>query len=77
MGLKIAFFCGHYSPYGLAHLKPLIHEFDVKVVIIGTEQRWRVFGQKLGGKVYYESWTSNDRYPIRKNLPQMGYQLIA
>jgi len=51
--LKIALFCGHKSPYGLAHLMHIINEFDAKVVIIGTDERWDTFRQRLGGKMYY------------------------
>jgi methionyl-tRNA formyltransferase len=54
MGMKIAFFCGHKSPYGIAHLLPLINNFDVRVVVIATDEQWEIFHQKLSGKTYYE-----------------------
>lgn len=59
MKVKIAFFCGHKSPYGLAHLAPLFQEFDVKVVIVATEERWKVFQDRLSGEAYYEPRSSS------------------
>jgi len=52
--IKVVFFCGHKSPYGLSHLKPLLHsKFDVIAVILATDKRWSIFHEKLLGKNYY------------------------
>jgi methionyl-tRNA formyltransferase len=77
MGVKIAFFCGHKSPYGLAHLTPLINEFDVKVVIIGTEERWKIFHRNLGGKVYYEPRRDNYLFLVVKIVVRWVVKLLA
>ena len=50
--LRCVFFCGAESPYGLAHLKPLLEEkrFTVIAVILATEERWEIFRQILSGE---------------------------
>jgi methionyl-tRNA formyltransferase len=53
MKLKVVFFCGHKSPYGLAHLSPILDRFDVKAVVVGSDERWELFRQQLIGKTYY------------------------
>lgn len=68
MNLKVAFFCGHKSPYGLAHLAPIIDSFDVKVVILGSEQRWSFFQEKLTGKVYHKPYSDHYFLTIVKNI---------
>ena len=68
MGVKIAFFCGHKSPYGLAHLAPLIKEFDVNVVVMADEERWKIFHDRLVGKVYYEPRSNNFLFLVAKIL---------
>lgn len=40
----------------MAHLIPILEsKFDVVVVVIATEDRWKLFHEKLSGKSYYES----------------------
>jgi len=68
MKLKAVFFCGHQSQYGLAHLIPLTDEFDIKVVIIGTDARWNVFRQKLIGEAYYANPSDTYLFNILKSL---------
>lgn len=48
---KVVFFCGHESPYGFAHLAPILQEqrFRVMAVVIATEARWDHFRQALTG----------------------------
>lgn len=48
---KVVFFCGHESPYGFAHLAPILQEqrFRVMAVVIATEARWNHFRQVLTG----------------------------
>ena len=53
--MKLLFLCGHKSPYGLSHLKPLLNsKFDIVAVVIATDDRWRLFHDSLGGKSYYK-----------------------
>lgn len=52
MALKTIFFCGHQSRYGLAHLKPVLDEFNVLAVVIATDERWIIFRKKLSGESY-------------------------
>lgn len=52
--MRIFFFCGHKSPYGISYLKPLLHSiFDIGAVVIATDKRWDIFSEKLLGKIYY------------------------
>jgi methionyl-tRNA formyltransferase len=61
--IKILFFCGHKSPYGLAHLEPLLQsDFDVIAVVLATDKRWNIFREILLGKNYY----STSDFSIRK-----------
>lgn len=56
MTLKVLFFCGHKSPYGLAHLIPILESrFDVIAVVVATEDRWDCFRETLSGKSYYRT----------------------
>lgn len=52
MGLKTIFFCGHQSPYGLAHLKPVLEEFNVLAIVIATDERWILFRKNISGESY-------------------------
>ena len=54
MKKKIILFCGHMSPYGLAHLEPILKtSFNVKAIVIATKNCWSAFSESLSGKVYY------------------------
>lgn len=58
--MRILFFCGHKSAYGLAHLKPLSEtNFEIVAVVLATDKRWKLFTEKLLGDNYY---------PVRVNL---------
>ncbi len=50
--LKVLFFCGERSPWGYAHLQPLLSEsrFEVVGVVVGTDARWRTFRSALSGE---------------------------
>ena len=50
--LKILFFCGERSPWGIAHLGPLLSHSQLKIVcvIFATDQRWCQFYRALTGK---------------------------
>ena len=52
MALKTIFLCGHQSRFGLAHLKPVLEEFNVLAVVIATDERWAIFRNKLSGESY-------------------------
>jgi len=62
----VALFCGHKSPYGLAHIMPIVDEYDVRVVVIGTDDRWNKFREILGGKIYYTPRCNSIRDLIRR-----------
>jgi len=49
--LRTVFYCGHESPYGLAHLEPLLRSeiLHVEAVILASYDRWRQFQSKLSG----------------------------
>jgi methionyl-tRNA formyltransferase len=49
MRLRTVFFCGDQSPYGRAHLAPVLDAFDVAAVVIGTTARWATFRRALSG----------------------------
>lgn len=51
--LDILFLCGHNSPYGMAHLEPILDSrFNVRAVVIAKEERWTRFRESLLGKRY-------------------------
>jgi methionyl-tRNA formyltransferase len=53
--MKIIFFCGDQSRYGIGHLIPLLESrFQISKVIIATPERWKIFRQALQGKKYYK-----------------------
>jgi methionyl-tRNA formyltransferase len=69
MALKTIFFCGHKSPYGYAHLKPVLDEFQVMAVVIATDERWAIFQEKLSGKSHErEGMIGQLRELARRNL---------
>lgn len=49
--LNVVFYCGSESPYGLAHLTPIIDQpgFNVVAVVFATPARWRLFRRRLAG----------------------------
>jgi methionyl-tRNA formyltransferase len=60
--MKIVFFCGDQSRYGLGHLAPLLRSrFEIAAIVVGTEQRWCLFREALQGKEYLPQETSNPR----------------
>lgn len=54
MKLKAVFLCGDRSRYGLAHLKPILENFDVVSVVVGTDETWTKFRNMLKGGEQYE-----------------------
>lgn len=50
--IRVLFLCGERSPWGYAHLKPLLDEprFQVVAVVLATESRWRLFRKALSGE---------------------------
>ncbi len=49
--LKLVFFCGAESPYGYAHLAPLLADerFLIQAVIFAADERWQLFRKALLG----------------------------
>ena len=81
MALKTIFFCGHQSPYGRAHLLPVLKEFDVQVVVVATDSRWKVFRQALSGKSYYSpreefSAFNTVKVLVKKLLPRAVVEML-
>jgi len=50
--LRVLFFCGEQSPWGRAHLRPLLEDPRVELagVVLASETRWAVFREKLTGE---------------------------
>ena len=66
MKKKIIFFCGHMSPYGLAHLEPILKTIlEVEAIVIATDNRWSTFRESLIGKAYYRQ---NKIIPYNHNI---------
>ena len=49
MRLRTVLFCGDQSPYGRAHLRPVLEQFDVAAVVVATGPRWSIFREALSG----------------------------
>lgn len=49
--LRVVFFCGERSRWGLAHLDPLLEHEHVRLaaVVIATDERWAMFRRSLTG----------------------------
>lgn len=49
--LRVVFFCGSESPYGFAHLQPILDEkrFDTIAVVLASQERWDKFRRALTG----------------------------
>ena len=47
---KAIFFCGDRSPYGLAHLEPVLDSFEVIAVVVADTERWARFRKALSGE---------------------------
>lgn len=43
----VVLFCGDHSPYGWAHVEPVIEHFDTRLVVFASQSRWRVFRERL------------------------------
>lgn len=53
--MKVVFFCGDQSRYGIGHLLPLLEsKFQIDKIVIATPKRWKIFRQALQGKKYYK-----------------------
>ncbi|MBW4519467.1 MAG: hypothetical protein KME16_07170 [Scytolyngbya sp. HA4215-MV1] len=78
MKLRTIFFCGHKSPYGLAHLEPILEsDLEVIAVVVATDERWQHFWDALGGKIYYQPrsqqrpWNNIKAFIKRKFPPSL------
>ena len=65
MKLRTVFFCGDGSPYGRAHLRPVLEHFDVAAVVVATPRRWAMFREALSG------------VPARAARPPFGPRLTS
>jgi methionyl-tRNA formyltransferase len=69
MKLRVLFFCGDKSPYGLAHLIPILKSrFDLVAVVIPTEDRWEYFREALLGKSYYKAKSEHILMEVVKTI---------
>src|SRR5215203_545744 len=51
---RVVFLCGDRSPYGLAHLEPILSAgFEVIAVVVPTDERWQRFRESLLGKRFH------------------------
>lgn len=67
--MRALFFCGHKSPFGLAHLLPILEsKFDIVAVVVATEDRWKYFKEALIGKSYYKLKTRKPILNITKAI---------
>jgi len=58
--MKVVFFCGDQSCFGIAHLLPLLEsKFQINKVIIPTRKRWEIFHQTLQGEKFYKEKNSS------------------
>lgn len=48
---RILFFCGERSPWGRAHIEPLLADPSIEVAgfVVATDERWATFGRALSG----------------------------
>ncbi len=74
--MRVIFFCGHKSPYGRAHLEPLLQsKFNVVAVILATDKRWNIFSKKLlGGNYYLRKGSIIER--LKRQIKKLLKQLI-
>jgi methionyl-tRNA formyltransferase/ubiquinone/menaquinone biosynthesis C-methylase UbiE len=47
--INAVFFCGDTSPYGFAHLPPILKVFDLRAVVIADKARWGHFFETMSG----------------------------
>jgi methionyl-tRNA formyltransferase len=67
--MKTIFFCGHQSPYGLAHLEPLLKsKFTIIAVVLASDKRWKIFREKLVGRRFIPISNSSRTFPKIKSL---------
>jgi methionyl-tRNA formyltransferase len=82
MKLRTIFFCGHRSPYGLAHLAPILEsKLEVIAVVIATDDRWQHFGDALGSKVYSQLVSQQNlgsviKANIKQKLPPILLKIL-
>jgi methionyl-tRNA formyltransferase len=48
------FLCGDRSPYGVAHLEPIVRCFDLRAIVIADTKRWKTFREALSGGERHE-----------------------
>ncbi|NJL54646.1 hypothetical protein HC928_05220 [bacterium] len=75
MSPRVVILCGHESPYGIAHLLPLLESrLRVGAIVIADSERWRKFRQALTGKLHLRSvaLTARERFKVwgRGYLPE-------
>lgn len=82
--MRVIFFCGHKSPYGLVHLEPLVQsKFEIIAIVLATNKRWGFFREKLLGKAYYHSKNSTMKrvyqgikVMIKKIIPEVMVRIL-
>lgn len=67
--MKVIFLCGEQSPWGIAHLEPLLNEprFNVVAIVMATQERWSVFRTALsGGEHRTLTWRAKVKQLIKR-----------
>ena len=77
--LRTVFYCGHESPYGVAHLEPLLQSeiLHVELVILASYDRWKQFQTKLSGVPAVTSLRDNWAFRQRSTLIQKKIRALS
>jgi methionyl-tRNA formyltransferase len=72
--MRLVFLCGHHSPYGHAHLEPVLKsKFDLLAIVFATDHRWALFRSALSGKLVESFESLNSKRLLKK----AGKQILA
>ena len=69
---RTIYFCGDQSPYGRAHLRPVLDAFDVVGVVTATPARWATFREALSGPPHPPPRALVRASPGRSPAPSAG-----
>lgn len=75
--LKAVYFCGHKSPFGRAHLAPILEmdQIELVAVVLATDNCWARFAEKLDGKQYVSTHKRGLK-DVHFAIKQLFYKLI-
>lgn len=76
--MRIVFFCGDESPYGRAHLPPLLRgTLSVQAVVVPTPARWQRFQAKLLGTEIHRAQRVQRRAILHSMLRRARAALVG